>query len=331
MQTGQAGHIISSMPELPEVETVVRAFGPPLVGRTIVRYVSRWAKQASPSTAAVRRGVEDRRIARVWRRGKFIVFDLAETEGENRSVISPRTAGPEKPNRSTTSPCATALEQCDVPNQPRSREEIRGTVGHMLIHLRMSGRFEWADSPERPPRHVRAYFELDDGRRLLFCDSRKFGRIVYTDDLASAVGELGIEPLGPEFSAQRFAKMLRARRRLLKPLLLDQSVVAGIGNIYADESLFEAGLHPLTRSDDLRDEQIRRLWRSIRAVLRKAIRKNGTTIDWIYLGGNMQQHLNVYGRTGEPCRVCKTPIEALRVGQRGTHICPACQPLRGRA
>lgn len=266
------------MPELPEVETIVRTYRSRLEGRRITQYVSRWAKQAQPSVAAVRAGIVGKRIERLWRRAKFIVADVGDSE-------------------------------------------------HLLIHLRMSGRFEWAaDEDKSKHRHVRAYFDLDDGNRLLFCDSRKFGKIIYTNDMEAATCHLGIEPLGDEFTPKSFQEVLCSRSRQLKPLLLDQSVVAGLGNIYVDETLFAAGLHPLTRSDRVTPEQAGVLRNSIRRILRKAIKHNGTSFDWIYPNGGMERHLKVYGRDGEPCPTCGTPIELLRVGQRGTHVCPRCQP-----
>ena len=199
-------------------------------------------------------------------------------------------------------------------------------AGFLLTHLRMSGRLEWGPEHEREPAHVRAIWQLDGGENLLFCDARKFGRIVYTDNFAAATAGLGPEPLDRGFTVPRLAEILRRRSRQLKPLLLDQSVIAGLGNIYTDESLHRAGLHPLTRSHVLSDVQIEALHEAIRFVLRKAIRYHGTSIDWIYPGGWMQEHLTVYGRDGETCRACGTTVVRLTVGQRGTHICPSCQP-----
>lgn len=200
--------------------------------------------------------------------------------------------------------------------------------GRMLVHLRMSGRFELA--AERPesdaPRHVRAIWLLDDGQRLLFCDARKFGRIVFAPAGASPLDGLGIEPLSRDFTPERLRSLLSASRRPIKPLLLDQSVIAGIGNIYADESLHRAGIHPLRAALSLEPHKVQALHSAIRAVLREAIRRNGTSFDWIYPSGGMQHYLRVYGRTGEACGVCGGAIVALRVGQRGTHICPNCQP-----
>ncbi len=196
----------------------------------------------------------------------------------------------------------------------------------LLVHLRMSGRLAWADDPRAARRHVRATWDLAGGEQLLFCDARKFGRITHTTDLAAATATLGPEPLDSGFTARVLAQRLDGRRRALKPLLLDQTVIAGLGNIYTDEALFRAGLHPLRSADSLDGSELRRLHRAIRSTLQQGIRHNGTTIDWVYPTGRMQDHLLVYGRGGKACRRCGAPIETLRVGQRGTHICPCCQP-----
>jgi formamidopyrimidine-DNA glycosylase len=270
------------MPELPEVETIVRRYRRRLAGRTITRFRSLWPPNALPSHAAVKRAVAGRMIASLRRRAKYVVFDLDDNS-------------------------------------------------HLLIHLRMSGRFEWAADHTVPPKHARAIFELDGGDALWFVDSRKFGRITHTRDLASATNHLGIEPLSRAFTERKLADLLHERGRQIKPLLLDQSLVVGLGNIYADEALFAAGVHPLTRSQQLSAEDVERLHKAIRETLRTAIRHNGTSIDWIYPSGQMQDYLRVYGRAGEPCLRCGTPIEALRVAQRGTHVCPRCQPNRSGA
>ncbi len=196
----------------------------------------------------------------------------------------------------------------------------------LFIHLRMSGRLSW-EPPEKERSHVRAVWKLDNGRILHFIDARKFGRIRYETEPERYEATLGLEPLSPQFTAKRLLALFAGRRRKLKPLLLDQSLIAGLGNIYTDESLFRAGLHPERLAISLTAEETARLVRSIRSVLREGIRHNGTSLDWIYPGGKMQDFLRVYGREGEPCPVCKQPIERLVVMQRGTHVCSRCQPL----
>jgi formamidopyrimidine-DNA glycosylase len=163
---------------------------------------------------------------------------------------------------------------------------------------------------------------------------RKFGRLVWRAAAESELAELGPEPLAPEFTAAWLAGALAERKRRLKPLLLDQSFLAGLGNIYVDESLFRARLHPLKSSARVTLAEARALHGAIRRVLRGAIRRQGSSFDGFYRTpegrpGSYQDEFRVYGRAGEPCRVCRTPIVRLVVGQRGTHLCPRCQ-RRGR-
>lgn len=199
--------------------------------------------------------------------------------------------------------------------------------GHLIVHLRMSGRFEWVEPSGPEPRHARTLWHLASGRSLAMDDARKFGTVTWSDDPAITLAQLGPEPLGPGFTPDLLASMLAIRRRALKALLLDQHFLAGLGNIYVDESLHRAGLHPLTPAAELDAEQVHALHGHVQAVLRQAIENCGTSIDWIYPQGRMQSYLRVYGRAGEPCDRCSTPIERLVVAQRGTWLCPACQPL----
>ncbi len=266
------------MPELPEVETLVRALRPGLVGRRVVAVDVRWPRQAAPSRAALEAGLAGRTVQALGRRGKWLVATLDD-----------------------------------------------GT--QLLVHLRMSGRLQWAEPGGGEPPHVRARFTFDGGPALLFVDARKFGRLWHAASLAAATADFGPEPLDPGFSAGDLAARLAGRRRALKPLLLDQTVIAGLGNIYADESLFRAGLHPLRLAGDLSAGEVARLHRAIRAVLREAIEQQGTSLDWVWPGGHMQERLRVYGQRGRPCPRCATPIAYARVMQRGTHFCPRCQPL----
>lgn len=309
------------MPELPEVETIVRTCRPLLEGRQIRAFASSWPKGVLPSVPAVRRALVGQTITRLTRRGKFIVFYL----DAGFLLVHLRMSGRFEwadPLRAREGATNTPLPPREGAGGGSNRRRL-----NPLPTLPLPGGGESVDA-RRPPAHVRATWDLDDGQRLLFCDARKFGRIIFTRDLPAATAGLGPEPLERAFTPAVLANLLRTRRRQLKPLLLDQSVLAGLGNIYTDEALFRAGLHPAAKSDRLTDAQVRNLHESIRNVLREAIRRHGTTIDWIYPGGWMQKHLRVYGRTGEPCRNCQTPIVALRLAQRGTHICPRCQPLR---
>ncbi len=197
----------------------------------------------------------------------------------------------------------------------------------LVIHLRMSGRICLERNRPTLPAHTRLVLRLRGGQRMLLRDPRKFGRVWLTSDPAELLAPLGPEPLDARLTADAFHARLSGHRRQLKTLLLDQTFLAGLGNIYVDESLHRAGLHPRRRSSAVTGSEARRLWRSIRQVLRAAIRCNGTSFDAVYGGGDFQRCLWVYGRAGQPCRRCRTPILRTVVGQRGTHYCPHCQPL----
>ena len=202
----------------------------------------------------------------------------------------------------------------------------------LVIHLRMTGRLQLVpgDSSELAGPHVRAWFELDDGRALNFTDPRKFGRIWLTDNLIRVVGKLGPEPLAWDFSAEILAERLSGRRVAIKALLLNQEILAGLGNIYADEALFLAGIHPLRPGASLTPGEIERLHAAIRQVLGEAIGERGTMLrDYRPPYGQMgayQNRLRVYQQTDHPCPRCGTPIRRIRVTQRSTHYCPNCQP-----
>lgn len=196
---------------------------------------------------------------------------------------------------------------------------------NLLIHLRMSGDLLIKVGKIKPEKHDRLLLTLSGGRTLVFNDTRKFGRVWLTGDLDAVLGALGPEPFSRTFTPSWLYTALQARHRQLKPLLLDQTFLAGLGNIYTDEALHLAKLHPLRLSDSISKKQAETLHQAIRSVLKKGIRRNGASIDWVYRGGEFQNHFRVYDRQGQPCPVCGTPIRKLVVGQRGTHICPHCQ------
>lgn len=204
---------------------------------------------------------------------------------------------------------------------------------YLVMHLRMSGdlylvpaQFEGSISA-RNNSHDRLWLDLDSGWRLVFNDVRKFGRIWLLNDTRDLFSKLGPEPLDKSLTADQFFRKLSQKSKLLKPLLLDQSFIAGIGNIYSDEALFRAKLHPLRKSDTLTQDEASRLLKAIRFVLAKAIDQKGASIDWVYRGGDFQNCFQVYQQTGNPCPRCGHPIEKTRVGQRGTHFCPHCQKV----
>lgn len=196
----------------------------------------------------------------------------------------------------------------------------------LLFHLRMSGDLVVEPQSEPPALHHRLMLDLDGGIRLAFNDTRKFGRAWLVPDPDSVLGKLGPEPLGGALTPADFHQRLHAHRRQLKPLLLDQTFIAGLGNIYTDEALHMAHIHPQTISNSLDRAQSDRLLSSIQQVLSEGIRRQGASIDWVYRGGDFQNYFRVYRRTGDPCPVCGTPVERILVGQRGTHYCSHCQP-----
>lgn len=274
------------MPELPEVETIVRSLrsggmtGEPIIDRQILS-----VDLFNSKTLVCGNGIEGcrsllsgARILSVGRRAKYI--------------------------------------------------KIRTSAPWILIHLRMSGDLRCeAEDPAGIQPHDRMVFHFEDGMRLAFNDVRKFGRIWVTDDPESVLNGLGIEPLSDEFTSEWLQSGLAGRHRVIKTALLDQSFIAGIGNIYADESLFDARIHPMRPGDSLTPEECSRLRDSIRSILEKAIESNGSSFDWAYKGGHFQNSFRVYQREKESCPRCGTPIERIVVGQRGTHFCPRCQQL----
>ena len=276
------------MPELPEVETVVRdlrAAG--LVGARITHARISWNRSiAAPAPDHFSSAIRGLNILRLSRRGKFIRIELAH-----------------------------------------------GLV--LLVHLRMTGRLHLAiaDDPAPAPPHARVRLGLDDGRTLVFSDPRKFGRLWLTTTPANVLGHLGPEPLA--ISPDAFTARLAKRASALKPLLLDQSFLAGIGNIYADEALWTARLHPLRPSDSLSPAETRTLLRAIQTVLRRGIRNLGTSLGSGKTNfrlprgepGRNREHLRAYGQSGRPCPRCRHPIVRILVAQRATHLCPACQRL----
>jgi formamidopyrimidine-DNA glycosylase len=260
------------MPELPEVETVVRSVAAHLAGRRILstRFTSRFVTPGSRAKLAQR--LAGRRIESVKRRGKFILIALDE--------------------------------------------------GTLTVHLGMTGKLLVEGEAGE---HTHGVFTLDEGV-LLYHDPRQFGRIEWSAGAPPRVARLGPEPL--EISFDEFRARLKRNARM-KALLLNQAFLAGLGNIYADESLFAAGIHPLTPAGKLTYARAKRLYDSIRGILTHAIRLGGSSISDYVNGrgerGWFQLEHKVYGREGEPCANCGRPIRKILVAQRGTHYCPHCQ------
>lgn len=272
------------VPELPEVETIVRGLRPLLEGRVLGGATVRWPRMVgAPSPEAFVLEIAGRRVESVGRRGKYVVI---------------------------------ALDR-----------------GCLLIHLKMSGRLSVTPAGEPLDAYTHVVVALDDGNQLRFRDVRKFGRVYLVDDAEAVTGNLGPEPLSEALTLERFRGLLARRRGWLKPLLLNQGLLAGLGNIYADEALFAARLHPLRKADSLSPAEQGRLYDAIRSVLGRAVTRRGTTLaDSGYVdadgrAGAYQDQIAVYGRRGEPCVVCGGAIERLVVAGRSAHFCPRCQPV----
>ena len=199
----------------------------------------------------------------------------------------------------------------------------------LLIHLRMSGDLRTVPATGAIGRHDRFSLTFVDGERLVFRDPRKFGRIWLTQGPETILAKLGVELLSGALTADYLRVGFTKSARPVKSLLLDQGFIAGLGNIYTDEALFRAGIHPQTpanRVAGLGIERIEALRRAIQDTLSEGIRRNGASFDWVYRGGDFQNYFSVYGKKGESCPRCGAEIERIVVGQRGTHFCPRCQP-----
>jgi formamidopyrimidine-DNA glycosylase len=208
----------------------------------------------------------------------------------------------------------------------------------LVVHLRMTGGFSLAAAGDPDPAYLRARFWLDDGTRLDYTDIRRFGTMRLVEPAGAEAfwrRRVGPEPLSPEWTPRLLRTALAGRRAPVKALLLAQDVVAGIGNIYADEALWEARLHPLRAGGDLRPAEVRRLHAAVVAALQRGIDAQGASIrdyrDADGRRGSMQERFAVYGREGEPCPRCGTSIAKIRVAGRGTHFCPRDQRVAPRA
>jgi formamidopyrimidine-DNA glycosylase len=204
---------------------------------------------------------------------------------------------------------------------------------HLLIHLRMSGKIQLIPPNTETAKHEHVILHFHDTSDLRFHDTRKFGRLFLVNDPNPVIGHLGPEPLDDTFTVDIFKKRIQSKNRQLKPLLLDQTFIAGLGNIYTDEALWEAKLHPQQIASKLSGRKLEALYHAIRFVLQKGIVNLGTTLgngqSNFYSAGQRRgrnaEQLNVFHRTGQPCPRCNTIIERIIVGQRSTHICPKCQ------
>jgi formamidopyrimidine-DNA glycosylase len=277
------------MPELPEVETVVRGLRDPLIGHTIQGAIfpapTRSMTNLDHPTFHTR--IIGQTIQGLTRRAKYILCQL-------------------------------------------SRDTL-------MVHLKMTGRLYVLPIGESTgsDRYLRVSFPLENGQELRFSDPRRFGRVYLTETPSTLMPDLGPEPLEDSFTLKVFEGQLAPRKGALKPLLLDQSFVAGIGNIYADEALNIAKLHPLRTADSLSKAEIKRLYQAIRQTLREGVEHEGASVNWYRKAdgeqGDQQNHLRVYHdprqEKDKRCPECGTLVAVIRVAQRGTHFCPTCQTL----
>ena len=288
------------MPELPEVEHVVRALRGAVVGRTIIASEIKLPKLISPSSPAVfKRRIKNSLISGVSRRGKFILIELDN--------------------------------DLTVPNGVRPAKRARPALV-LLVHLRMTGKFLYLRPDDELPKHSHAIFYLDNERRLIFRDQRQFGimRLVSSAELARTKGiaELAPEPFSGEFNSEYLRDVLQRSRRSLKTLLLDQTKVLGLGNIYAAEALFRAGINPFKPASELSSKRVARLYEAIREVLEFAVAhiKGGFQLEEGFsYGAVFERFWQVYEREGEPCVKCGTRIRRATHGGRSTYWCPRCQ------
>ena len=201
--------------------------------------------------------------------------------------------------------------------------------GFICIHLRMTGQLQTQLTDQDNQKHFTAKISLQNGEKLYFKDYRKFGRFYYYESLDILENKLGREPLSSSFDLVYLLNGLKKSRGMIKPKLLDQSFIAGLGNIYVDESLWQAKIHPCKISMNISSQKIKRLWKAIPIILQSAIDFNGTTIINFSYGnkipGGYKKYLNVFGKQGSPCPRCSEKLKKIFVGQRGSHYCPKCQ------
>ncbi len=289
------------MPELPEVETIARGLAKRVTGDAIesvwLGQKKETLKSPAPEIAAA---LEHTRIAAVRRMGKHIVFDL-ESNGVSRT---PASAKGKKATRSLKQETGTA---------------------QWIIHLGMTGRLQVCAPDTEIAKHTHAILKLASGRELRFVDPRRFGRLSVAT--AAEFDATGIEPL--EIDLDTFIALFHGRKTPMKSALLNQKLLRGVGNIYADESLFRAGIRPRRRATSTTRDQLAKLNTSLKDVLKEAIALGGSSIsDYVDADGEegfFQLQHRVYGREGEPCLVCKTPIKRVVIAGRSSHYCPRCQ------
>jgi formamidopyrimidine-DNA glycosylase len=286
------------VPELPEVETIARGLHQRVAGDAIESvWLGSKPQTMKSSPAEIAATLEHTRIAQVRRMGKHIIFDL-----ERNGVARP-----------------------PVPANPRGKRGTLGPRSQWIVHLGMTGRMLVCDPAAAVVKHTHAIVRLASGREIRFVDPRRFGRLSVARQGDFDAG--GVEPL--EVEKGRFVQLFRGRKTPIKSALLNQKLLRGVGNIYADEALFRAGLRPRRRASTITRAQLERLYAAVQDVLQEAITLGGSSIsDYVDADGEeglFQLQHRVYGREGEACLVCKTPIKRVVIVGRSSHYCPKCQ------
>ena len=310
----------NAMPELPEVETIARGLSRRVTGDVIESVWLGQKKEPLKSPAAViAAALEHSRISAVRRMGKHIVFDLdrLDSAAPTPSSANGKRQKQESKNRSRSTSAALALEV--------NHRVVPRTKAQWIVHLGMTGRLQVCDPLAEVEKHTHAVVKLRSGREVRFVDPRRFGRLSVA--ISAEFDATGMEPL--EVDVETFIHLFRGRKTPIKSALLNQKLLRGVGNIYADESLFRAGIRPRRRGDSISRNQLAKLHTAVKAVLEEAIALGGSSIsDYVDADGEagfFQLQHRVYGREGEPCLICKTGIERVVIGGRSSHYCPRCQ------
>jgi formamidopyrimidine-DNA glycosylase len=301
------------VPELPEVETIVRGLDQRISGDTVESVWIGSRKQPLKSPAGIiARTLEGKRIIRVHRAGKHIVFDLEGSPSSQRPTPTLAKQGKLGGGRQT--------------RQAASLHIVRNALetAQWIVHLGMTGRLVVLEPAADVVKHTHLIAKLASGRELRFIDPRMFGKLSVH---AGGFDPGGVEPL--EVSEERFVALFRGRKTPIKSALLNQKLLRGVGNIYADESLFRAGIRPRRRAAAITRNELRKLHRAVREVLREAIALGGSSIsDYVDADGEegfFQLQHRVYGREGEPCLVCRAAIRRVVLAGRSSHYCSKCQ------
>ena len=290
------------MPELPEVETTVRDLKKKILGRTIVEVWSDFPKMIKKpeSFEQFKKRIKGKRIEKVWRRGKNILIDLSD----NKTLLIHQKL-----------------------------------TGHLLLGKWKKEKGKWISETKGPlsedpmNKFLHLIFFLDNKEMLALSDLRKFAKVelVEKKEIKKELSSLGPEPLSKDFTFEKFQEVLRGKKGKIKQVLMNQEVLAGIGNIYSDEILWQAKIHPLREAKGLKKEELRKIYKAMREILAQAIRLGGESISDFRRPsgekGGFDKMRKVYRRQGERCFRCKTPIKRIKIGGRSAHFCPRCQVL----